>query len=193
MNKLRIYTDDFAHNPREDDNLSRMIFVGKYGGLGDNHDIKFHNDYHSRQDFIDRGEIILRKQLKDVVICKPVHLYNHGGISISTSYSYPYNCRWDSGTVGFAVVTKDDIRNFWGIKRVTKDYVEEADKILEAELEELDYYVKGEIYGFEILDEEGNSIDSCGGFYGDDWKLNGMIDYIPEDLHDQLENIEIEY
>lgn len=193
MNKLRVYTCIATDNPREDDNLSRMIFVGKWRSLGDKHAIQFDDYYDSRQDFIERGEDTLRRQLKDVVICKPVHLYNHGDISISTSYGYPYNCRWDSGTIGFAVVTKEDIRNFWGIKRVTEGYIDEADKILEAELKELDYYGRGEVYGFEITDENGDHIDSCGGFYGDDWKLNGMIDYIPEDLHDQLENIEIEY
>lgn len=38
-------------------------------------------------------------------------------------------------------------------------------------------WASGEIFGYSIEDKEGNEIDSCGGFYGDDHKESGLIEY----------------
>lgn len=162
------------------DNLSKMIFFGNWGHIGDKHDVVLNCQFDSRQDFIEKGEMIVKKQLKDVVICKPVHLYNHSGISISTSYSYPYNCRWDSGTIGFLVVTKEDIRKNWNIKRVTQHYIDWAERLAESELNTLDQELRGEVYGYMLYDENGDVEDSCGGFYGSDLMENGMSEYLDE-------------
>lgn len=175
---VKIVADDSASSPREDDNLCRVIFVGNHNHLGDKHSLDFSEGFSSRQDFIDRGEEIVRKHFKDVAVCFPVHLYEHGRASISISNSYPYNDRWDSGTIGFAIVTKEDIRENWGIKSVTKKYIEYAERILKAEVETLNQYVMGEVYGFIVEDEDGNHIDSCYGFYGSDFKTNGIGDYL---------------
>ncbi len=58
---------------------------------------------------------------------------------------------------------------------------------LNREVEVYDQYLCGDVYGYTIYehdkDEEpegGEHIDSCGGFYGSDYKTNGMIDYWPE-------------
>lgn len=176
---VRIVQDSYVESPRSWDNLAKMIFTGGYTHLGDNHEVNFGNEFfESRQDFIYRGEQIVRRQIKDVVVCYPVHLYEHSGTSISISDSYPYNCRWDSGTIGFAIVTKEDIRKNWNIKRVTKEYIEQADRILKGEVETLNQYVMGEVYGFIVEDENGEHIDSCYGFYGSDIEENGIADYL---------------
>jgi hypothetical protein len=31
-----------------------------------------------------------------------------------------------------------------------------------------DQYLRGEVYRFTVKDEDGNIIDSCGGYYGDE-------------------------
>jgi hypothetical protein len=175
---VRIVQDSFVESPRSWDNLAKMIFTGGHTHLGDKHEVDFNLFFESRQDFIDRGEEVVRKHFKDVVVCYPVHLYEHSGTSISISDSYPYNCRWDSGTIGFAIVTKEDIRKNWNIKRVTKEYIEQADRILKGEVETLNQYVMGEVYGFIVEDENGEHIDSCYGFYGSDIEENGIADYL---------------
>jgi len=175
---VKIVQDSCIDSPREWDNLARMIFTGGHSHLGDKHGVDFNQFFESRQDFIDKGEQIVRKHFGDVVICYPVHLYEHSGTSISISDSYPYNCRWDSGTIGFAIVTKEDIRKNFGIKRVTKEYIDKADRILKGEVETLNQYVMGEVYGFIIEDENGEHIDSCYGFYGSDIEENGIADYL---------------
>ena len=183
---VKIVADDSAESPREWDNLSKMIFVGKHKHLGDNHKVDFSEGFSSREDFITRGEEIVRKHFKDVAICFPVHLYEHSGASISISNSYPYNCQWDSGTIGFAVVTKSDIRENWSIKSVTKKYIEQAEKVLRGEVETLDNYISGEVYGYSVEDENGNEIDSCSGFYGSDFATNGIADYLDAELVEGL-------
>lgn len=184
---VKIFADSFAENPREWDNLSKMIFFGKHAHLGDKHEVKLEGSFNSRAEFMNSGKEIVSKQFKDVVIVKAVHLYEHSGTGISTSFKYPFNCEWDSGTVGFAIVTKQDIRNNFGVKRVTQELIDKADKILEAEVETLNQYVSGEVYSFVIEDETGEVIDSCGGFYGSDITTNGMSDHMDAELITELE------
>ena len=40
-------------------------------------------------------------------------------------------------------------------------------KTLHAEVEEYAEYLAGNVYGYEVLDEDGNDIESCWGFIGD--------------------------
>lgn len=185
-NTLEIMLDQDTDSPREWDNLAKMIFVGKHAHLGDNHDFRITNNYNNRQDFMERGAEDVKKHF-DAAIVKPVHLYSHSGTSISTSFGYPFNCQWDSGTCGFAVVTKADIRKEYGVKRITKALLEKADKILECEVKLLDQWISGDVYRFSLDDKEGNNIDGCGGFFGSDLKTNGMLEHLPEDVVKELE------
>ena len=183
---LRIYNDTTADDPRSWDNLAKMIFMGKHKSLGDKHDFDPQMNFSSRSAFINIGEILVKKHFKDVAIIKAVHLYEHSGTSISTKFEYPYNCEWDSGTVGFAIVTKSDIRKDFNVKRITKKLLEQAERILEGEVETLNQYISGEVYRFEVVKtSDYNDIeeheDSCGGFYGSDFAENGMTDHISDE------------
>ena len=60
----------------------------------------------------------------------------------------------------------------------------------------------GDVYCFTVEEEEtGEVLDSCCGFYGDDWKENGIMEHIMSTIEDKteeevlaiLEDIEIEY
>jgi hypothetical protein len=46
------------------------------------------------------------------------------------------------------------------------------------EVETYDQYISGDVYQFEILDENGEQEDSCCGFYGSDITKNGILDYV---------------
>lgn len=186
---LRIMQDESPDDPRSWDNLAKMIFVGKHKSLGDKHSFEFNGNYNSRKDFIEKGEIELKKHFKDVAIIKAVHLYEHSGTSISTSMSYPFDCKWDAGTIGFAIVTKADIKKEFGVKRVTKELLKKAENILDGEVETLNQYVSGDVYGFEILEvsicekgcEHETSLDSVWGFYGNDFDTNGITDHFDDE------------
>lgn len=172
---LKVYSDEPHESPRDWDNMAEMIFFGKHKTLGDAHDIKMDEYFSSRQDFMTRGAEILKRKM-DAAVVLPVHLYEHSGTGISTSFTYPYNCPWDSGTCGFVVVTKKKIREEYpNYKRITKALVEKATKNAICEVKILNQYISGEVYRFELEDLKGNHEDSCGGYYGD-MDENGILD-----------------
>lgn len=86
-------------------------------------------------------------------------------------------------------------------KKVEQEEFEHAKKLYDA-------WAWGDVYGFAIEEkkkftktyedgtteegEEWEEIDSCSGFYGDDWKTNGILDHVPKELHEQVLNYNYE-
>lgn len=119
-----------------------------------------------------RQEKIIDKALDGPhgVIMLPLWLYDHSGISMSTGpfIGRAQHAEWDSGRVGFIYVTKDAVRKEFGWKKLTKARIRQIEKYLEGEVETYDQYLQGDVYEYAITDDEGNCLDSCGGFYGDE-------------------------
>lgn len=176
---LKIVYDCDDGGPREWDNLGKMVcFHNKYN-FGDKHN--YHSgDYSSWSGL----ESSIRKEY-DIAILLPLYLYDHSGQTISTS---PFSCPWDSGQIGFIFATKEDIRRRYRRKRVTKGLIEKAKKSLLSEVSTYDDYIRGDVYGFVLEDKEGNIIDSCSGFYGNN-AMEGLSDYIPEEYTSLLQQI----
>lgn len=168
---LRIFADESPMNPREWDNLSKMICFHSRYSLGDKHDYST-KDYTS-WDAMKKG--ILKKE-KDVAVILPLYLYDHSGITMKTT---PFSCRWDSGQVGFVIVTRKAIRDNWMKKRVTKKLIEHAERLALGEVETYDQYISGDVYRFEV-EVDGEITDSCGGFYGSKFADNGILDHIED-------------
>lgn len=179
MTRIRIEQDDNAESPRDWDNMGTMIaFHGRYT-LGDkDHGFKA-SDYSGWDEM---REAIEDQYGRDAIIL-PLYLYDHSGITMNTT---GFSCPWDSGQVGFIVAGVADIREAYGVKRVTKKVRERATQSLISEVETYDHYLTGEVYYYAIEDDDGNVTDSCGGFYGSDPFKNGMADNIDDSLHDKL-------
>lgn len=79
-----------------------------------------------------------------------------------------------------------------------KDVTVEA---LEGNFELFTQWAWGDVYFYLVEDEDGDVLDSCSGFYGTDFKNNGMMDHIMDKIEDKtveeveeiLENIEVTY
>jgi hypothetical protein len=169
--RIKIYLDTDPSDPRGDDNMGKMICFHNRYNLGDKHDYNT-NDYNGWEEMF---KAIDKKE--DASIILPLYLYDHSGITMSTSSFYD---RWDSGQVGFIVATKKAIRENWGVKNVTEKMREKAESLLIGEVKTYDQYLTGDVYGYRIFDlgldgKKGKEVDSCWGFYGSDECMNEAI------------------
>lgn len=193
---LKIWLDNGADcNPRNWDNSTVMYCFSRNYNLGDKHNYN-REDFDSWDDF--------KKQLMkdyDILMIKPVYLYNHRGITIKTT---PFSCRWDSGQVGYVFITKDSLKVTHGDNVKLTD--EELSNLIEADIRKYDYYIRGEVYGYSIIktikckccgSEKNEIIDLCGGFVGE---LDDVIECMKDNVSDEykhlfndIDNIKIEY
>lgn len=84
-----------------------------------------------------------------------VYGYSHSGERVSTS---PFSCPWDSGHLGYIYATKEDMKE-WGVDKAA------ALKQLQSAIEEWDCYLRGDVYGYVIVDPDGDTVESCRGYY----------------------------
>lgn len=178
---FRVFNDYNPIDPREWDNLGTMACFHRRYSLGDK-DVPFSSD-----EFGSWGEMeeYIWKSL-DAAVVIPLFMYDHGGITIQ---AYPFDCRWDSGQIGFIYVTKDKLRKEYGVKKVGKKILSKAEEILRNEILTYDQYVTGDVYSFEIVKVESCDFgcpherheDSCSGFFGEDIKQNGILDHVSKE------------
>ncbi len=173
---LQIVRDENPRNPREDDTFSTMLCFHSGYNLGDN--LSYNKNDYGGWDSIYREIMKVERPL----IIKTLYMYDHGGVAISTE---PFSCRWDSGQLGYVWISQnhiDSIGCHMQDSETWHDYIARLDKYLENEVQEYDDYINGNVYGFTIVDEDENILDSCYGFIGDDFSKNGLYDYIGRDL-----------
>lgn len=198
MAKLVIWIDNEGDSPRSWDNVATFIAGGhKVQHLADDHAkselldaIRSSKKYtYSMEQNHDLSHVPTLVDLADnlglLATRMPLYAYIHSGETISTS---PFSCPWDSGQYGEAFVTKEKARTEFGVKRISKKLVEKLNAIIESEVETLDQRIQNDVYGFSVYDDNGEIIDSCGGFYGTDWEQNGIKSHISEEYHHLIED-----
>lgn len=206
MNKLKVFRDcESYNNPRTAwDNLGTMAYKHRNYTLGEER-ISDAIDWLeeklniSPKGIYDNDRLSeLEDKFFDKYIGHKLYLYEHGGITISTS---PFSCRWDSGQVGYIYVSKEKVREEYGIKRVTDKWKDKILSYLDNEVKEFDQYITGDVYAFVIVNENDEVTESCGGFFSSDFEKNGMADHIDfsllglsnyDKLVEMLKNIEVE-
>jgi hypothetical protein len=170
--RAELYFDEFAENPRTscDGWLGTMVCGHRNYLLGDEQ-ISF-GDYYSWEEI---EKYLIDERHAKVIL--PLSLYDHSGITMSVGRCHG----WDSGQVGFIYTTDERCAKNYG----KSDYsVEEVERILRAEVETYDQYLRNEVYGYRIFEkqkiinkcphcnevisesEEDVEIDSMWGFYG---------------------------
>ena len=147
---VNIMQDEFNESPREDDNLGTMVCFHSQYDLGDKHNI----DLEETKELMEQDDII----------SLPLYRLDHSGITMNTT---GFSCPWDSGQVGFIYISKDDIRKEYKVKKISKKLLDKILTYLAGEVETYDQFLRGEVYGYNIEDSQGDSIDSVWGFYGD--------------------------
>lgn len=147
---LSIKYDADAEDPREGNNLGKMICWHPRYALGDKHEFKTTQDLHNH----------IRRE-RYVIL--PIYLIDHTTRSVRTK---PFNVQWDSGQVGFIYVTNKELHTYFGVSRIQKNMRRKALEILEAEVVAYDRYLRGDVYGYVLEDAAGEEIDSGWGYSG---------------------------
>jgi hypothetical protein len=130
-------------------------------------------------DCMDRNEFIDKymRTIERFAIVLPLYLYDHSGITISTT---GFSCPWDSGQLGFIYITKEAIKKEFEYKIVSKSARQKAIKIMQSEVKTYDQFLTGMVFGFNIEPTDKNKSiecdDSCWGFYGSDHKESGLLE-----------------
>lgn len=161
--ELKIEQDTDPINPRKDwDNITTMVCGHRSYDLGDKHNYK-QGDFNSWDE--------MKKQIKKdykVLAIKPLYMYDHSGITISTS---PFSCRWDSGQIGWVFISEKQLNTMCGedFKRGKKT----LECIIESEVKNYDEYLTGNVYQYTIYEietcnkghEHKSVVESCGSYY----------------------------
>ena len=188
---LKIMTDDSPESPRDWDNVCTMVCWHRSYSLGDKHnydnsDEFFEDVLHNicGLKYEDFEELSTREKYQiayksDKLYIQELNLYDHSGITISTSSDYPYNDHWDAGCVGWIYVSKETALKEWGgipekdengefiriphnhpdegvtysIKHTPineENWKEVAKYHMDNEVETYDQYLRGEVYGFTL-------------------------------------------
>ena len=113
------------------------------------------------------NELRVRDSLNQDYVVLPLYLLAHGDSSISTR---PFNDPWDSGQIGYAICTKENVVSTYG---TDKNWQENGRKLIRQEIDIYDHYLRGETFVYDVYeyDPVTNSweySDSCSGFYSDD-------------------------
>lgn len=151
---IHIVQDENPQNPRDDENLGKILYTSSRYVLGD------------KQVSSDEIEEITKR---DDVIWLPVYAYIHSGVVLSTG---AFGDRFDSGQCGIIYCTRE----------AAKEYSQSEDAISELLKMEVDIFSKflsGEVYGFVLEDEDGIEIDSCYGFYDIEGAVSEASECIP--------------
>ena len=193
---IKIFQDDSPESPRTWENVCKMVCFHNRYNLGDKHDYNL-NDYESLEEL--KNAIVKKEK---VAVIAPLYLYDHSGLIIKTGSFQGLlpqgHAEFDTSMIGFIFVTMETLNKEFGFKRRSKKAIEKAEEWIKIEVETYDQYLSGDIYGFqaiEIIESKGTNgktyyneenIDSCGGFYGIDFKTNGMVDYLPEGFEELI-------
>jgi len=179
--ELEIEQDTDSENPRTSwDNVTTMVCFHKRYNLGDKHNYKSDN--------FDSWDEMKEQILLDynVLMIKPLYLFDHSGITISTK---DFGDRWDSGMIGFIFIDEKEWKKMMGEDMDRSE--ERLQRIIDGDVETYDSYLRGDVYRYEVYEVEecnlGHThktfVEGCGGYYDeDDCRSEGerVIDYLLE-------------
>ncbi len=191
--KLEIYTDYNSPCPREWDELGTMISFHReiisdknYTGMDVAHQLcsilnELGEEHYPYEE--ENVDLLNRIMKSEKLVVLPLYIYSHSGVRISTTFNQfakidPTGFDW--GFNGIYFTTRQKIKKQYNVEEITEEILEMAKKNMRNNLKIFDEWANGEVYRYMIIDlNNGQVIDSCGGFIGDDWK---------KDMADSFEN-----
>ena len=181
---INIKYDHDPESPREAWENLGTIYSNHRSYSPDNKSIEYLTNQECYQN--DNGDFDTDKLGEDY-IWMPVYAYIHSGITVSCRRYGIYRDSWDSGLFGIIAVEKSAVMKEHGYKEIGEKERKVIECCLEGEIQTLDSYYTGEVYGYTItkVDDTGNEeeYDSCWGYYGDD-----NLKHIEEECKSLIDN-----
>ena len=145
------------------------------GLLGDGMFKRIRNHNKTAQDF---AKDVQRMARRKGLLVAPVTVYEHGLVK------YELGCiagmlAFDYSFCGFIVTSTDQVRQQYGVKRITKKVMEKVEQQWRADLAELSNLANGWHYALELRDADGEVIDGAElkDWINEDQLLATAIDY----------------
>jgi hypothetical protein len=190
--RLQIHIDDFPSSPRKDDEPLNTI-------------VAWHRRYAlSDTDEFDTPEDFLLEMKRSKQQFYPLYLMDHTILTLQTEPFGGIYGQWDSGQVGWVYAPHDRIRDYLGVKRITKAVRERVEKMIDTDLEVYSAYLNGWVYGYTIEardpeyppcpeeaaecdepdpdDAYTDEVDACWGFFGTGRMKEFMKENVEPDL-----------
>jgi hypothetical protein len=168
-NKLEINYDSNSESPRAWSNFGFFTVVSsKYNSPDDNYVEVVKNTGEVAESLEHHIELI-KKEINNVLLIVPVTMYEHTGVAFSLGVKHGF----DYSHNGFYIVTKESYGEIMG------DTPFDEEKVLDyikGEIETFNKWLNGEVYSFDLYDENGEIEASCGGFYD----VDDIKEHLPE-------------
>ena len=143
--------------------------------LGDGMFKRIRNRNRTAQDF---AKDVQRTARRKGLLVAPVTVYEHGLVS------YELGCivgmlAFDYSFCGFIVTSTDQVRQQYGVKRITKKVMEKVEQQWRADLAELSNLANGYHYVLRVQDEDGDILDevAVNDWINDDNLAQAAVDY----------------
>ena len=148
---LKLYQDTDPQSPEEYENPENGAFIVTtknryFQTIPEGYDVQAIGDYLKTHKLYHNHEVF------------PLYAYIHSGVALSLGRLGQFADPWDSGQIGWALVRRD---------AVPKD---KRYKAAEGVVETWNQYLSGDVYGY-VIEEDGEHLDSCWGFYGRDYAM----------------------
>jgi hypothetical protein len=148
--RIEIVPDEHATNPREDmDGMWTFALSHKRYDLPNESGLDF-DDYDGWTEF--RQAIMAPG---NIAMIREVHGYDHSGLAFGLT---PFTCPFDSGQLGFAYITNEELVKEYGPD--TPETRAKAVSYLENELELYQTWSNGGVLAVDIY-EDGEVVESC--------------------------------
>ncbi|MBS9767822.1 MAG: hypothetical protein KGV44_09835 [Flavobacteriaceae bacterium] len=175
--QLEIYYDDDTESPREWSNLG--LIVSKQSIITDEECKPLVQDLINSQarnieEHLQEMEKIVADYFdSEVVFSIPLLKYEHSGVKYYAGYN---DSGWDCGCVGFVFVTESKLKEMG-----TENDFDKISQSIDNEMETLTQWVNNEVYRFVLLDEQGEEVERCTGFYD----LEHIKEYLPKEWQNE--------
>ena len=143
---MRLEQDQDAQSPQEDSDLGLFIIAN-------------HRDFNvpaPGNERVDSDPDVEKSPFTETHWIFPLEAYIHSGVVLAFGREGNFPDRqWDVSQVGWVFAAKNEWRLSASARKAAANYIETWNQ-----------YLSSDVWGYVIEDEDGNTVESCWGFYG---------------------------